>query len=116
MTELDAHTLYTLYKHGGKMKKIYGESEVAAKTAREGFQTQIFILENELKDGKKFLVDNTFSVADILMGTCILFALNLELESPLEVPSNCSRYFNYLKEREAFKKSSELNYPITIPE
>jgi glutathione S-transferase len=116
MTELDAHTLYTLYKHGGKMKKIYGESEVAAKTAREGFETQILKLENKLKSGKKYLVDNTFSVADILMGTCILFALNLELENLLEVPTNCTRYFSDLKKREAFKKASELNYPKTVSE
>ena len=116
MTELDAHTLYTLYKHGGKMKKIYGESEVVANAAREGFETQILKLENTLKSGKEYLIDNTFSVADILMGTCILFALNLELANPLEVPTNCTRYFNDLKEREGFKKASELNYPITVPE
>ena len=116
MTELDAHTLYTLYKHGGKMKNIYGESEVAANAAREGFETQILKLENKLKSGKKYLIDNTFSVADILMGTCILFALNLELENLLEVPTNCTRYFSDLKEREAFKKASELNYPRTVPE
>ena len=116
MTELDAHTLYTLYKHGGKMKNIYGESEVAANAAREGFETQILKLENKLKSGKEYLIDNTFSVADILMGTCILFALNLELENLLEVPTNCTRYFRDLKEREAFKKASELNYPRTVPE
>ena len=116
MTELDAHTLYTLYKHGGKMKNIYGESEVAANAAREGFETQILKLENKLKSGKEYLIDNTFSVADILMGTCILFALNLELENLLEVPTNCTRYFSDLKEREAFKKASELNYPRTISE
>jgi glutathione S-transferase len=116
MTELDAHTLYTLAKHGGKYTKIYGESEVATKTATEGFETQILKLENKLKSGKEYLVDNTFSVADILMGTCILFALNLELSNPLKVPTNCTRYFNDLKEREGFKKASELNYPRTVPE
>ena len=116
MTELDAHTLYTLAKHGGNYTKIYGESKVAAKTAREGFETQILKLENKLKSGKEYLVDNTFSVADILMGTCILFALNLELENPLEVPANCIRYFSDLKKRKAFKKASELNYTRTVPE
>ena len=116
MTELDAHTLYTLYKHGGKMKNIYGESEVAANAAKEGFETQILKLENKLKSGNEYLIDNTFSVADILMGTCILFALNLELENLLEVPTNCTRYFSALKQREAFKKASELNYPKTVPE
>lgn len=115
MTELDAHTLYTLLKHGGKLTRIYGESEVAAKCAREGFETQILKLENELKGGKEYLVDGAFSVADILTGTCILFALNLELATPLKVPTNCTRYFSDLKEREAFKKASELNYPRPVP-
>ncbi len=111
MTELDAHTLYTLFKHGGKLAKVYGESEVAAKCAREGFETQIVKLDDELEDGKVYLVNDTFSVADILMATCLQFALNLVLETPVMVPQNCSRYLIDLKERDGFKKAYELNYP-----
>ena len=111
MTELDAHTLYTLFKHGGKLAKIYGESKVAAKCARQGFETQILKLENELEGGKAYLVEDSFSVADILMGTCLQFALNLELEIPVKVPENCRRYLSDLKEREGFKKAFKLNYP-----
>ena len=111
MTELDAHTLYTLFKHGGKLAKVYGESKVAAKCAREGFETQIIKLEDELESGKAYLVNDAFSVADILMGTCLQFALNLVLETPVKVPANCSRYISNLKERKGFKKAYELNYP-----
>ncbi len=111
MTELDAHTLYTLFKHGGKLAKVYGESKVAAKCAREGFETEIIKLEDELEDGKTYLVNNTFSAADILMASCLQFALNLILETPVKVPKNCNRYLTDLKEREGFKKAYELNYP-----
>ena len=110
MSELDAHTLYILLKHGGIHKDIYGESEVAVKTAKKGFETQIVKVENELKDGKNFLVNNTFSVADILIGTCLDSALNSKLGASLEVPKNCQRYWNNLKEREAFKKAYNLNF------
>ena len=114
MTELDAHTLYTLFKHGGKLAKVYGESKVASKCAREGFETQIIKLEDELNGGKAYLVNNTFSVADILMGTCLLFALNLVLDTPVKVPGNCTRYLSDLKLREEFNKAYELNYPEQI--
>jgi glutathione S-transferase len=110
MSELDAHTLYILLKHGGIHKNIYGESEVAVKAAKKGFETQIVKVENELKDGRDFLVNDTFSVADILIGTCLDSALNSKLGTPLEVPINCQRYWNSLKEREAFKKAYKLNY------
>ena len=72
---------------------------------------QIIKLEDELNDGKAYLVNNTFSVADILMGTCLQFALNLVLDTPLKVPENCTHYLNDLKQREGFKKAFELNYP-----
>lgn len=113
MSELDAHTLYILLKHGGIHKDIYGESEVAVRTAKNGFETQIVKVENELKDGKNFLVNDTFSVADILIGTCLDSALNSKLGTSLEVPINCQRYWKNLKEREAFKKAYKLNYVET---
>ena len=115
MTELDAHTLYTLFKHGGRLAKIYGESEVAANCAREGFETQIVKVENELEGSKQFLVDDRFSVADILMGTCLQFALNLTLATPVEVPPNCVRYLADLKARKGFKEAYRLNYSETAP-
>ena len=93
MTELDAHTLYVLLKHGGRLKDKFGESKNAVQTATTGFEKQILKLDNELKDGRQYIVGNNLTVADILLGTCIESALNMELETPLIVPPRCSQYF-----------------------
>ena len=109
MSELDAHTLYILAKHGGRLKELYGESEIAVNAAKEGFESQILKLEKELEDGRAYIVDDAFSVADIFLGTCIESALNLGLPSPLQVPINCRRYWSDLKMRDTFKRAFELN-------
>ena len=109
MTELDAHTLYILNKHGGPLKDKYGASDVAVKTAKEGFETQITKIENELKDGREFLLGDIFSVADILLGTCIESAIRLKSYIPLNIPLNCIDYWESLKNREAFKRAYRLN-------
>lgn len=109
MTELDAHTLYVLNKHGGSLTGIYGVSDVAVKTAKEGFETQITKIENELKDGREFLLGDHFSVADVLLCTCIESAVRLKSYVPLNIPSNCIDYLNNLKNREAFKQAYSLN-------
>ena len=109
MTELDAHTLYVINKHGGSLKEKYGASEVAVKTAREGFETQITKAENELNDGREFIMGDKFSVADILLGTCIESAIRLKSYVPLNIPSICIDYWEKLKNREAFKQAYGLN-------
>lgn len=111
MTELDAHTLYVMNKHGGPLKERYGESDVAAHTAKEGFETQISKIEIELKNGREFITGDSFSVADILLGTCIESAIRLKQYIPLNVPPNCISYWEKLKKREGFIQAFKLNYP-----
>ena len=72
-------------KSGGFKTGIYGASDVAVKTAKEGFETQITKIENELKDGREFLLGNLFSVADILLGTCIYSAIRLKSYAPINI-------------------------------
>jgi len=110
MTELDAHTLYVLNKHGGKLKNIYGESETAVRTAKKGFENQIIKMDDELSDGRRFIIKDSFSVADILLGTCIESALNLDLKPPLKVPDRCIKYWDELKKRDAYLKAHQRNY------
>lgn len=109
MTELDAHTLYILSKHGGSLKEKYGVSELAVKAAKEGFETQITKAENELKDGREFLMGDVFTVADILLGTCIESAIRLKPYVILNIPSICIEYWEKLKNRKAFKQAYNIN-------
>ena len=111
MTELDAHTLYVMNKHGGPLKERYGESDAAVHTAKEGFETQISKIENELKNDREFITGDNFSVADILIGTSIESAIRLKKYIPLSVPPNCISYWENLKKREGFIQAFKLNYP-----
>jgi glutathione S-transferase len=110
MTELDAHTLYVMNKHGGPLKEKYGESDAAVRTAKEGFETQIIKIENELKDSREFILGDNFSVADILLGTCIESAVRLKQYVPLSVPPDCIHYWENLKKREGFIRAFKMNY------
>lgn len=112
MSELDAHTLSVMKTHGGPSKEKYGESDVAVRAAKEGFETQITKIENELKDGREFILGDNFSVADILLGTCIESAIRLKQYIPLIVPSNCISYWENLKKREGFIQAFKLNFQI----
>ncbi len=111
MAELDAHTLNIINKHGGSLKEKYGESDVAVRTAKEGFETQITKIEHELKDGREFILGDNFSAADCLLGTCIESALRLIQYISLSVPPTCISYWESLKTREGFIKAYKLNYP-----
>ncbi len=110
MSELDAHTLYVMNKHGGPLKEKYGESDAAVRTAKEGFETQITKVEQELKDGREFILGEKFTVADILLGTCIESAIRQKQYIPLTVPQSCISYLENLKHREAYNRAYKLNY------
>ena len=75
LTELDAHTLYVMRKHGD-LAAIYGEAPAAVRTARDGFDKQIRWAEVRLGDDP-FAVGETFSgvehPAHVLpgLGACI---------------------------------------------
>lgn len=110
MTELDSHTLYVLGKHGGQLRHLYGESKTAVKTAKEGFELQILKLDKQLADGREFVISNTFTAADILLGTCIESALRLCVDVPLDIPDNCIRYWENLKKKQSFIDAYAENY------
>jgi len=111
MSELDAHTLYVMNKHGSPLKEKYGESDAAVSAAKEGFETQIPKIENELKDGREFILGDKFSVADIILGTCIESVVRQKQYIPLSVPPNCISYWENLKNREGLIQALKLNFP-----
>ena len=74
MMELDAHTLYVIRKHRD-LAHLYGEAPAAIQTASEGFAKQSAVAELEFADGREFLLGDRFTGVDILLGSCLDWAV-----------------------------------------
>ena len=79
--ELDATSLYVLRRHEG-LPQIYGESPQSNKVCREYFDKMIKASALDLADGRRFLVGDQFTGADICMTTCIDWAEKYECPLP----------------------------------
>ncbi|MGG6265051.1 glutathione S-transferase family protein [Leptolyngbya sp. AN03gr2] len=109
MTELDAHTLYIIAKHGGSLVEYYQPSPEAVEVAISGFNQQILVAESWLKDPKSYLLGQTFTVADILLCTCLVSALRLAVQFPLQIPDRLVAYMENLQARRAFQLAEIAN-------
>jgi glutathione S-transferase len=79
MTELDAHTLYVIRRHSG-LQDLYGEAANAVRAAQDGFQKQVRVADQRLAVQQgRFILDDAFTGADILLTTCLTWADRYEL-------------------------------------
>jgi len=107
MMELDAHTLYVVRKHRD-LASLYGEAPSAVTEAFAGFERQITVVSAALSDGRHYLIGGTFTGADILLGTCLDWALfyGLDLSAAL------ADYHRRIQSREAYSSARALNYSL----
>jgi glutathione S-transferase len=104
MTELDAHTLYVIRKHGD-LSEIYGEAPNALRAAKEGFQKQAGVANQTLRSSGPFILGKTFTGADILLTTCLTSAVRREI--PLT--DVLQEYIRRTTSREAYQRGLEAN-------
>ena len=78
VSELDATSLYVLRRHLG-LPQVYGEAPAAVEAAPAYFGTQARTVAASLDDGRRWLLGEAFSGADILLATCLDWALRYEL-------------------------------------
>ena len=71
--ELDATSLYIVRRHGD-LSAIYGKAPVAVSGAGEYWLKQAAKAEAALADGRPWLLGEAFSVADIMLGSCLGWA------------------------------------------
>jgi glutathione S-transferase len=107
-TELDAASLYVMRRHGD-LKHIYGDAPVALESAASYFATQLRHAEQALQDGRPFLVGGRFSIADMLLATCLTWAVNYRLP----VTAACLSYMERITSRQAYHASVAANTPRT---
>ena len=104
--ELDATSLYVIRRHGD-LPEIYGEAPVAVECAAEYFARQIKVPEQKLSDGRKFIVGSFFSVADIMLTSCVTWAIRYGRP----VPDSLISYRESIIARPAYQTASAVCYP-----
>ena len=103
--ELDAHTLYVLRKHRD-LSALYGEAEAANAAAIEGFAKQVQVAARELSDGESYLVGESFTGADILLVSCLDWAVVYGLQ----IGDRLEAYRQRMHQREAYRTAFEDNF------
>ncbi len=104
LMELDA-PLYIIRRHEG-LADVYGESKVAAASAREYYQRQAGVA-SEWLEKTGFVFGESFSVADILLASCSAWAELVGVQ-PREA---IARHLERAKTREAFALAAQRNFP-----
>jgi glutathione S-transferase len=112
MTELDAHTLYIIAKHGGSLVQYYKPSPEAVEVAIAGFNQQILVADSWLENSSTYIVGSMFTVADILLCTCLMSAVRLAVQFPLQIPDKLITYMEILKSRKAFQLAKADNQVV----
>jgi glutathione S-transferase len=106
MTELDGHTLYVIRRHVG-LKHLYGEAPVAVEAAREYFQEQLGALENQFSATDAYLFGDRLSVADILLTSCLDWAVGYDIA----LPASMLAYRDRVTTRPAYHVAKRRNDP-----
>ncbi len=73
MTELDAHTLYVMRRHGD-LAEIYGDAPIAIVSAEQYFVKQMKAVTPRIAEAGPYLFGDRLGVADILLTTTLGWA------------------------------------------
>jgi glutathione S-transferase len=102
--ELDATALYVIRRHVG-LPQIYGEAPAAVEAARSYFVKQLGCVDQALRDERRYLMGDDFTTADILLGTCLAWAVKLEVP----VCESGQAYLGRVTARAAYPKALAAN-------
>ncbi len=105
LMELDAHTLYVMRKHGD-LAYLYGDAPAAMDAARAGFEKQIRWALARF-EAAEYLVGEEFTGVDILMTTCLDWAVAYGFE----LAASAAAYRDRQRQRPAFKAATKANLP-----
>jgi glutathione S-transferase len=106
ISELDATSLYVMRRHGD-LRHIYGEAPMANEAAAEYFQKQMRSVERALSDERPYLMGDRFTAADILLATCVTWAVRYGVPVAPEVIA----YNKRITARPAYARAVKSNTP-----
>jgi glutathione S-transferase len=110
ISELDATSLYVMRRHGD-LRHIYGEAPIANEAAATYFQKQMRTVERALNDNPLYILGDRFTAADILLSTCITWAVRYGVP----VTDTVMTYNKRVTTRTAYARALETNAPPPRP-
>ncbi|MDE5460285.1 glutathione S-transferase family protein [Bradyrhizobium sp. CSS354] len=108
VTELDSTSLYVMRRHSADaLGPIYGVAPEVVAQAAEYFRAQLRHVEVALADGRHFIMGERFSSADILLTTCLDWAVAYGVG----ICDNALPYLERMRSREAYQHAAAANVP-----
>lgn len=108
VTELDSTSLYVMRRHSADaLGPIYGVAPEVVAQAAQYFRAQLRHVEAALADGRHFIMGERFSSADILLTTCLDWAVAYGVG----ICDNAQPYLERMRSREAYQRAAAANAP-----
>jgi glutathione S-transferase len=106
VAELDSTSLYVMRRHGADtLGHIYGVAPEVVAKAGEYFRQQLRHVEVALSDGRKYLMGEQFTSADILLTTCLIWANDYGVD----ICDNAKPYLERIILRPAYQQANAVN-------
>lgn len=103
--EIDETSLYVMRRHGD-LAEIYGGSETVVASCRE-YAGQHLTVAGELLGDGEYLMAGGFGLADLLLVSCLDWALAYQVP----VPGTLLSYRERIAQRPAYQRAMAINYP-----
>jgi glutathione S-transferase len=109
VTELDSTSLYVMRRHGQikGLSHIYGDAPGVVAQAAEYFRKQLKHVDAALSDGREYLLGEQFTTADILLTTCLTWAIDYQVA----ICDSATPYLDRVLNRSAYRDASAANKP-----
>ena len=109
VTELDSTSLYVMRRHrADALGPIYGVAPDVVAQAGEYFRQQLRHVEAALADGRTYLMGDSFTSADILLTTCLDWAIAYGVG----ICDNAHPYLERIHQRPTYQSSAAANVPL----
>jgi glutathione S-transferase len=108
VTELDSTSLYVMRRHSAHgLGPIYGIAPDVVSKAGEYFREQLRHVEAALNDGRTYLMGDHFTSADILLTTCLDWAILYGVD----ISDIAHLYRERIHQRPAYQLGTKANEP-----
>lgn len=109
VAELDSTSLYVMRRHGTNngLAHIYGEAPGVVSQAAQYFRDQLRHVDVALSDGRTYLMGDQFTTADIILTTCLTWAIDYGVG----ICDSALPYLERIKARPAYQRASSANKP-----
>lgn len=102
--ELDETSLYVMRRHG-ELGHIYGAAPEVVSAAARYASRHLAVIANRMR-ARDFVMDFGFGLADVLLTSC----LNWAVTYGIELPDTLADYRSKIKKRDAFRRAASINF------